>query len=274
MPHIVEIEGFSSPELDVYARLTGPQLRREGERGVCIAEGTKVILAGLEAGCRPRSLLMERRQMEGPAREVLSRVGEVPVYTASREVLSNLTGYALTRGYLCAFDRPEPVPAQTLVRQARRLVVLDGVRDAENLGSILRSAAAMGMEGVLMTPSCGDVFSRRALRVSMGTAFRMPFARIPEHEWPAMLGQAGVTTLALTLSEDARPVETFVPAAGERVAVALGSEGDGLDSAVAGACAHRLVIPMQPGVESLNVGCAAAIAFYLMGTARRCGATA
>ena len=274
MANIVDIEEFASPELDVYARLTGPQLRREGSGGVCIAEGTKVILAGSEAGCRPRSLLMERRQAEGPAREVLSRIGDVPVYTASREVLSNLTGYALTRGYLCAFDRPEPADAQHLLQQAQRLVVLDGVRDAENLGSILRSAAAMGMEGLLLTPSCGDVFSRRALRVSMGTAFRIPCARIPEREWPDLLGQAGVTTLALMLSEDAKPLETFVPAAGERVAVALGSEGDGLDASVARACTHRLVIPMQPGVDSLNVGCAAAIAFYLLGKAGKSGATA
>lgn len=178
MPNIVKINDLSAPELDVYARLTEAQLRNklEPEKGLFIAESTKVIGTALDAGYRPLSFLMERRQIEGPAAEVLARCPDVPVYTADRAVLEGLTGYALTRGVLCAMHRPAPRTVEDVCQGARRVAVLEGIVDSTNIGAIFRSAAALGMDAVLLSPSCCDPLCRRAVRVSMGNVFQVPGA--------------------------------------------------------------------------------------------------
>ena len=192
MPNIVEITDFHAPELDPYARLTQNQLRcrLEPEKGIFIAESPKVISRALDAGYEPVSLLMERRQITGPAAEILPRCGDAPVYTADRELLAGLTGFELTRGVLCAFRRPAPRSAEELCKEARRVAVLEGIVDSTNIGAIFRGAAALGMDAVLLSPSCCDPLCRRAVRVSMGTVFQVPWATLgdspgPRPGWPA-----------------------------------------------------------------------------------------
>ena len=269
MPHIVEITDLSAPELDVYARLTETQLRNrlEPEKGVFIAESPKVIGTALDAGYTPLSFLMERRQMEGPAAGVLARCPEAVVYTADRPVLEKLTGYALTRGVLCAMRRPAPKTVEEVCRNARRVAVLEGIVDSTNIGAIFRSAAALGMDAVLLSPSCCDPLCRRAIRVSMGTVFQVPWARLGEHkeDWPAAglarLHDLGFTTAAMALDYRARPVDD--PALQvEKLAILLGTEGDGLNPETIARCDATVMIPMQHGVDSLNVGAAAAVAFW------------
>ncbi|MBM6899322.1 RNA methyltransferase [Gemmiger formicilis] len=269
MPHIVEIIDLSAPELDVYARLTETQLRNrlEPEKGVFIAESPKVIGTALDAGYTPLSFLMERRQMEGPAAGVLARCPDAVVYTADRPVLEKLTGYALTRGVLCAMRRPAPKTVEEVCRNARRVAVLEGIVDSTNIGAIFRSAAALGMDAVLLSPSCCDPLCRRAIRVSMGTVFQVPWARLGEHkeDWPAAglarLHDLGFTTAAMALDHRARPVDD--PALQvEKLAILLGTEGDGLNPETIARCDATVMIPMQHGVDSLNVGAAAAVAFW------------
>ena len=193
MPNIIEITDFSAPELDVYARLTQAQLRNrlEPEKGVFIAESPKVIARALDAGYQPLSLLMERKQITGPAQDILTRCGDAPVYTADREMLARLTGYELTRGVLCAFRRPAPRTVEQVCRDARRVAVLEGIVDSTNVGAIFRSAAALNMDAVLITPSCCDPLCRRAVRVSMGTVFQVPWAQIgtTPADWPEELAR-------------------------------------------------------------------------------------
>lgn len=269
MPHIVEITDLSAPELDVYARLTETQLRNrlEPEKGMFIAESPKVIGTALDAGYTPLSFLMERRQMEGPAAGVLARCPDAVVYTADRPVLEKLTGYALTRGVLCAMRRPAPKTVEEVCRNARRVAVLEGIVDSTNIGAIFRSAAALGMDAVLLSPSCCDPLCRRAIRVSMGTVFQVPWARLGEHkeDWPAAglarLHDLGFTTAAMALDHRARPVDD--PALQvEKLAILLGTEGDGLNPETIARCDATVMIPMQHGVDSLNVGAAAAVAFW------------
>lgn len=269
MPHIVEITDLSAPELDVYARLTETQLRNrlEPEKGVFIAESPKVIGTALDAGYTPLSFLMERRQMEGPAAGVLARCPDAVVYTADRPVLEKLTGYALTRGVLCAMRRPAPKTVEEVCRNARRVAVLEGIVDSTNIGAIFRSAAALGMDAVLLSPSCCDPLCRRAIRVSMGTVFQVPWARLGDRkeDWPAAglarLHDLGFTTAAMALDHRARPVDD--PALQvEKLAILLGTEGDGLNSETIARCDATVMIPMQHGVDSLNVGAAAAVAFW------------
>lgn len=269
MPHIVEITDLSAPELDVYARLTETQLRNrlEPEKGVFIAESPKVIGTALDAGYTPLSFLMERRQMEGPAAGVLARCPDAVVYTADRPVLEKLTGYALTRGVLCAMRRPAPKTVEDVCRNARRVAVLEGIVDSTNIGAIFRSAAALGMDAVLLSPSCCDPLCRRAIRVSMGTVFQVPWARLGDHkeDWPAAglarLHDLGFTTAAMALDHRARPVDD--PALQvEKLAILLGTEGDGLNPETIARCDATVMIPMQHGVDSLNVGAAAAVAFW------------
>lgn len=269
MPHIVEITDLSAPELDVYARLTETQLRNrlEPEKGVFIAESPKVIGTALDAGYTPLSFLMERRQMEGPAAGVLARCPDAVVYTADRPVLEKLTGYALTRGVLCAMRRPAPKTVEDVCRNARRVAVLEGIVDSTNIGAIFRSAAALGMDAVLLSPSCCDPLCRRAIRVSMGTVFQVPWARLgdPKEDWPAAglarLHDLGFTTAAMALDHRARPVDD--PALQvEKLAILLGTEGDGLNPETIARCDATVMIPMQHGVDSLNVGAAAAVAFW------------
>ena len=270
MAHIIEITDFSAPELDVFARLTEAQLRsrKEPERGVFIAESPKVIACALNAGCEPVSLLMERRRLDRAAQELLGCCGDVPVYTADREVLEHLTGYPLTRGILCAMRRPRLPTVEEVCAGARRVAVLEGIVDTTNVGAIFRSAAAMHMDAVLVTPTCCDPLNRRAVRVSMGTVFQIPWTRIGDtaDQWPgqgmARLQAMGFRTAAMALSDNAVSIEDPRLASEEKLAVVLGTEGDGLASETIAACDYTVCIPMAHGVDSLNVAAASAVAFW------------
>ena len=273
MPNIVEITDFHAPELDPYARLTQNQLRcrLEPEKGIFIAESPKVISRALDAGYEPVSLLMERRQITGPAAEILTRCGDAPVYTADRELLAGLTGFELTRGVLCAFRRPASRSAEELCKAARRVAVLEGIVDSTNVGAIFRSAAALNMDAVLINPSCCDPLCRRAVRVSMGTVFQVPWAQLGETpaDWPgqglARLRAMGFKTAAMALSDRSVPIDDEALAAEPKLAIVLGTEGDGLAHATIAACDYTVKIPMSHGVDSLNVAAASAVAFWQLG---------
>ena len=273
MPNIVEITDFHAPELDPYARLTQNQLRcrLEPEKGIFIAESPKVISRALDAGYEPVSLLMERRQITGPAAEILTRCGDAAVYTADRELLARLTGFELTRGVLCAFRRPAPRSAEELCKEARRVAVLEGIVDSTNVGAIFRSAAALNMDAVLINPSCCDPLCRRAVRVSMGTVFQVPWAQLGETpaDWPgqglARLRAMGFKTAAMALSDRSVPIDDKTLAAEPKLAIVLGTEGDGLAHATIAACDYTVKIPMSHGVDSLNVAAASAVAFWQLG---------
>ena len=271
MPHIIEITSLADGALDVYARLTENQLRSrlEPEKGVFIAESPKVIARALDAGCVPLSLLMERRKIDGPARDVLARVApETPVYTADRDTLAALTGYTLTRGVLAAFRRPALPPVEALCQNARRVAVLENIVDSTNIGAIFRSAAALHIDAVLVTPSCCDPLCRRAVRVSMGTVFQVPWTQIGSvpADWPgaglARLTALGFKTAALALTDRSVPIDDPALMAEEKLALILGTEGDGLAAETIAACDYTARIPMSHGVDSLNVAAASAVAFW------------
>ena len=270
MPNIIEITDFHAPELDPYARLTQNQLRSrlEPEKGIFIAESPKVISRALDAGFVPVSLLMERRQITGPAAEILTRCGDAPIYTADRELLAALTGYELTRGVLCAFQRPKPRTVEELCRNARRVAVLEGIVDSTNIGAIFRGAAALGMDAVLLSPSCCDPLCRRAVRVSMGTVFQVPWATLGDSpaDWPeagmARLHALGFKTAAMALDSCAVSIDDPALRAEPRLAIVLGTEGDGLAHTTIAHCDYTVMIPMQHGVDSLNVAAAGAVAFW------------
>ena len=267
MANLIEITDLSLPQLDVFARLTEAQLRSrvEPEKGVFIAESPKVIEQALNAGCRPLSLLMERRHIEGQAKPIIERCGDIPVYTADREVLASLTGYELTRGILCAMQRPKMPAVEELCASASRVAVLEGIVDSTNIGAIFRSAAALGMDAVLLSPSCCDPLNRRAVRVSMGTVFQMPWARF-DGKWPeaglAQLHAMGFATAALALRDDTLSIEDPALASAEKLAVVLGTEGTGLVDETINGCTYTVKIPMEHNVDSLNVAAAAAVAFW------------
>ncbi len=263
MSNIIPITDLNIPELMPYFRLTEAQLRskRNPEQGIFIAESHKVIGHALDAGCEPISFLMEARQIQGISGTLLERCPETPVYTADRAVLEQLTGYALTRGCLCAMRRPKPGRVEEVLAKARRIAVLDGIVDASNVGAILRSAAALHMDAVLLSPSCCDPLHRRAVRVSMGTVFQIPWARL-DRNWPEQLRSLGVQTAALALTDNSISVDDPRLQAVDRLALVLGTEGDGLSSQVIAACDHAVKIPMSHGVDSLNVAAAAAVAFW------------
>ena len=270
MPNIVEIQNFSAPELDVFARLTEGQLRSRADpaRGLFIAESPKVIERALNAGYQPVSLLMERRQIDGPARDIVARCEGLPIYTADRELLAALTGYELTRGVLCAFRRPPLPGVEALCGQARRVAVLEGIVDSTNIGAIFRSAAALNIDAVLITPTCSDPLYRRAVRVSMGTVFQVPWTRIGDQpaDWPEAglerLRALGFKTAAMALRDDSVSIEDPRLAAEERLAIVLGTEGDGLAKHTIAGCDYTVRIPMAHGVDSLNVAAASAVAFW------------
>lgn len=273
MPNIIEITDFAAPELDVYARLTENQLvnRADPENGLFIAESPNVILRALDGGWEPVSLLMERRHIDGQAREVVERCGEIPLYTAPLPVLTELTGFPLTRGVLCAMRR-RPLPAaEEICRDARRVAVLENIMNPTNLGAIFRSAAALGMDAVLLTPACCDPLYRRAVRVSMGTVFQVPWARLGDSadQWPepgmTRLRGWGFRTAAMALREDAVSVDDPGLLAEEKLAVVLGTEGDGLGDGTIADCDYTVRIPMSHGVDSLNVAAASAVAFWQLG---------
>ena len=266
MPHIIEVTDLAAPELDVYARLTEAQLRNrlEPDKGVFIAESPKVIATALDAGYEPLSLLMERRHIEGDAQPILARCGGIPVYTAERETLARLTGFELTRGVLCAMRRPRLPSVEEVCARARRVAVLEGIVDHTNVGAIFRSAAALGIDAVLVTPTCCDPFYRRAVRVSMGTVFQVPWAYLPEG-WTELLHTLGFRTAAMALRDDSVRLDDPRLAAERKLAVVMGTEGDGLADATIAACDYTVRIPMHRGVDSLNVAAASAVAFYQLG---------
>ena len=273
MPNIIEITDFHAPELDPYARLTQNQLRNrlEPEKGIFIAESPKVIDRALDAGYKPVSLLMERRQITGPAAGILSRCGDAPVYTANREMLAELTGFELTRGVLCAFHRPAPRPVEELCKNARRVAVLEGIVDSTNVGAIFRSAAALNMDAVLINPSCCDPLCRRAVRVSMGTVFQVPWGQLGETpaDWPEkgmdILHSLGFKTAAMALSDRSVSIDDAQLAKEPKLAIVLGTEGDGLAAGTIASCDYTVKIPMSHGVDSLNVAAASAVAFWQLG---------
>ena len=266
MPKVIEITDFSAPELDVFARMTEAQLlnREHIEQGLFIAESPKVIERALDAGCVPVSLLMERKHIDGQAREIILRCGETPVYTAPLEVLTQLTGFRLTRGVLCAMRRPTLRDAETVCADARRIAVLENIMNPTNLGAIFRSAAALNIEAVLLTPACSDPLYRRALRVSMGTVFQVPWAYFGSGEAAdvAQLKALGFRTAAMALRDDAVSIDDARLAAEERLAIVLGTEGDGLARETIADCDYTVRIPMSHGVDSLNVAAASAVAFW------------
>ena len=273
MPNIIEITDFHAPELDPYARLTQNQLRNrlEPEKGIFIAESPKVIARALDAGYKPVSLLMERKQITGPAAGILSRCGDAPVYTADREMLAELTGFELTRGVLCAFRRPAPRPVEELCTNARRVAVLEGIVDSTNVGAIFRSAAALNMDAVLINPSCCDPLCRRAVRVSMGTVFQVPWGQLGETpaDWPEkgmdILHSLGFKTAAMALSDRSVSIDDEQLAKEPKLAIVLGTEGDGLAAGTIASCDYTVKIPMSHGVDSLNVAAASAVAFWQLG---------
>ena len=273
MPNIIEITDFHAPELDPYARLTQNQLRNrlEPEKGIFIAESPKVIDRALDAGYKPVSLLMERKQITGPAAGILSRCGDAPVYTADREMLAELTGFELTRGVLCAFRRPAPRPVEELCKNARRVAVLEGIVDSTNVGAIFRSAAALNMDAVLINPSCCDPLCRRAVRVSMGTVFQVPWGQLGETpaDWPEkgmdILHSLGFKTAAMALSDRSVSIDDEQLAKEPKLAIVLGTEGDGLAAGTIASCDYTVKIPMSHGVDSLNGAAASAVAFWQLG---------
>lgn len=295
---IIEISEINSQALAPYHRLTETQLRNrlDPEMGIFIAESPNVIKAALKAGCEPLSLLTERRHLEGTAKEVVELIGEqTPIFTGDRDILAQLTGYELTRGVLCAMRRPRMKSVEEVCEGKRRIAVIDSVVNATNTGAIFRAAAALGIEGVLLTHTCSDPLNRRCVRVSMGTVFQIEWAwmsdvdrfnvdklgvdrslvtghwsQVTGHKfgWVERLRRLGFATVAMALRDDALPIDDPRLKAHERIAIVLGNEGDGLPQAVIDACDHTAVIPMQQGVDSLNVAAAAAVAFWELSHSR------
>ena len=265
--NIIEITNLSCPGTEVYSRLTEAQLRnrREPEKGIFIAESPKVIARALDAGCEPVSLLMERKHIEGDAKEIIERCGDIPVYTADRSLLAELTGYELTRGVLSAMFRPQAQSMDEICKAASRIAVIEDIVDASNLGAVFRNAAALGIDAVLLSPSCCDPLYRKAVRTSMGTVFQIPWARIT-CPWPGVginiLKGMGFKTAALALKEDSLPIDSKALAVEEKLAIILGTEGNGLRDETLEQSDYTVYIPMYNGVDSLNVAAAAAIAFW------------
>lgn len=265
MDNIIEINDFSAPELDVYARLSERELLRydEPSGGLFIAESPKVIERALDAGCEPVSLLLEPKHIAGEAKDVVARYG-VPIYTAPLSVLTKLVGFPLTRGVLCAMRRRAEPPLEAVCAQARRVAVLEDVMNPTNVGAIFRSAAALGMDAVLLTRACADPLYRRAIRVSMGNVFLVPWTHVGA-DWSARLHRLGFRTAAMALTDDAVPLGAPDVAAEPRLAVVLGTEGDGLAAKTIADCDYAVRIPMRRGVDSLNVAAASAVAFWELG---------
>ena len=270
MANIFTITDFGAPELDIYARMTEVQLlnREKPEQGIFIAESPKVIERALDAGCEPVSILVEEKHIEGQAKDILARCGNIPVYTAEFDVLTQLTGFKLTRGMLCAMRRPPLLSAEQVCAGARRIAVLENVMNPTNVGAIFRSAAALNMDAVLLTPACSNPLYRRAIRVSMGTVFQVPWTFIGEDlsQWPhpgmEQLKKLGFKTAAMALSDHSISIKDPVLMSEEKLAIILGTEGDGLASCTISDCDYTVKIPMSHGVDSLNVAAASAVAFW------------
>ena len=270
MPEIIHIHDLDHPDLAPYIRLTEAQLRsrQSPEKGIFIAESLKVIGHALDTGCEPVSMLMEEKHITGQAADTIARMGDIPVFTGPSGLLESLTGYQLHRGILCAMRRPPMVDADTILRNAQRVAVIEGVVDPTNVGAIIRSAAALNMDAVLLDPTCCDPLHRRAVRVSMGTVFQIPWARIGDRpatlagQGMALLRRHGFKTAAMALNASAVSIDDPALAAEEKLAIILGAEGDGLPAATIDACDYCVMIPMSHGVDSLNVAAASAVAFW------------
>ena len=276
MPNIIEITDFEAPELDVYARLSEGQLlnRHEPEKGLFIAESPKVIERALDAGCAPVSLLLEKKHIDGQAKDIVARCENVPVYTAEFDVLTKLTGFKLTRGALCAMRRPQLPSIENVCSGARRIAILENVMNPTNVGAIFRSAAALNIDAVLLTPACSNPLYRRAIRVSMGTVFQIPWTFIGDamDQWPypglSLIKNLGFKTAAMALSDDSVSIAAPELMAEEKLAIILGTEGEGLASCTIADCDYTVKIPMSHGVDSLNVAAASAVAFWQLGRSR------
>lgn len=272
MPNIIEITDFNAPELDIYARLSENQLLHyyEPKGGIFIAESPLVIGRALDAGCRPLSVLMEKKQIDTQGKEILARLGDIPVYTADFDILTKLTGFKLTRGMLCAMYRPALPTVEEVCAGAKRIAVLENVVNPTNIGAIFRSAAALNIDAVLLTPACCDPLYRRSGRVSMGNVFLIPWTYFHKNEeWPQpgieKLRKLGFKTAAMALSDDSVSIDDPNLMAEERLAIILGTEGDGLAASTIADCDYTVRIPMSNGVDSLNVAAASAVAFWQLG---------
>ena len=274
MPEITKITDFNTPLLDPFVRLTGAQLRNrlEPEKGIFIAESPTVIEVALNSGMTPVSLLTDERLINGSVAGIIDRLpDDVPIYTAEKQVLKNLTGFELTRGALCAMRRPILPDVRDLLVSARRVAVLEAVADSTNIGALFRSAAALSMDAVLVTPTCCDPLCRRAVRVSMGTVFQVPWTMIGNScdDWPHpgidILHEMGFKTVAMALSDNSVSIDDERLMNEERLAIILGTEGDGLSSHTIADCDYVAKIPMSHGVDSLNVAAAGAVAFWQLG---------
>ena len=273
MPNIIEITDFNAPELDIYARLSENQLlnRHEPEKGIFIAESPKVVERALDAGCVPISMLMERKHITGEAAHLIERCNNIPIYTADFSILTQLTGFQLTRGVLCAMYRPKLPSVTEVCKNARRIAILENVMNPTIIGAIFRSAAALNMDAVLLTPACSNPLYRRAIRVSMGTVFQIPwtflgedFSACPETS-VSQLKDLGFKTVSMALTDDSISIDDPVLMAEEKLAIILGTEGDGLAASTIADSDYTVCIPMSHGVDSLNVAAASAIAFWQLG---------
>ena len=272
MANIIKITDFNDPALDVYVRLTGAQLRNklEPEKGIFIAESPTVIDVAMSSGCVPVSVLTDERLLGGAVDKIIEKCGDIPVYTAERDLLTKMTGFELTRGALCAMRRPTLPSVEELLKDARRVAVLEAVADSTNIGALFRSAAALGIDAVLITPTCCDPLCRRAVRVSMGTVFQVPWTRIGEEpsDWPEIgikrLQGLGFKTVAMALTDKSVSIDDPTLASEERLAIILGTEGDGLSNKTIADCDYTVRIPMKHNVDSLNVAAAGAVAFWVL----------
>ena len=267
MANIIEITDFNSPQLDIYARMSEGQLlnRHEPEKGIFIAESPKVVERALDAGCEPISMLVEHKHIDGEAKPIIDRCGEVPVYTAPFEVLTRLTGFKLTRGMLCAMHRPQLPNFSEVCSKASRISVLENVMNPTNVGAIFRSAAALNMDAVLLTHGCSNPLYRRAIRVSMGTVFQIPWTFLDKEKGVSELKELGFKTAAMALTDDSVSIDNEELLAEEKLAIVLGTEGDGLAKETIADCDYTVKIPMSHGVDSLNVAAASAVAFWQIG---------
>lgn len=270
MPDIIEITDLNDDRIGLFTRLTEAQLRNrlEPEKGIFIAESAKVVRLVLEMGCEPVAYLMERRQLTNQGREFIENAGSVPIFTADDEVLEGLTGYRLYRGVLAAMRRPKLPSVDEVLKDAHRVAVLEGIVDSTNIGAIFRSAAALNVDAVLVTANCGDPLYRRAVRVSMGTVFQVPWTRIGEtnEDWPERglerLRSLGFKSAAMALSDDSVSIDDERLNKEEKLCIVFGTEGDGLAKETIARCDYTVRIPMAHGVDSLNVASAAAVAFW------------
>ena len=271
MANIIEITDFAAPELDIYARYSEVQLLRinEPKPGIFIAESPKVVERALDAGYEPISMLVEHKHIETQAKELSARCGDIPVYTAEYDVLTKLTGFALTRGMLCAMKRRTLPTVEEVCSNTRRIAVLENVVNPTNVGAIFRSAAALNVDGILVSPTCCDPLYRRSARVSMGTVFQVPWTYLPaDTDWQQTLHTLGFRTAAMALRDDSLRIDDARLRTLPRLAIVLGTEGDGLAGSTIAACDYTVRIPRTHGVDSLNVAAASAVAFYQLALLR------